>query len=154
VKIEIDQSGKIEHLDTSTIVALSNDKTKALIIKASVKRQLFQQLFSGLTSKNDIIPLVFAIAVFFLIDASHVNSIIVIDEEYTGKNTLMANALTKLLNKKFGERWKGSIRFSRIGKHSPAHRLAWELHRKKWKQSALRHLTEQEILKLFTKPMT
>lgn len=153
MKVEIDQSGKIEHLDTPTIVALSNDDAKALIIKASVKRRLLQQLFSGLTSKNDIIPLVFAVAVFLLIDVSHINTVIIIDEEYTGKDALIAQALTKLLNRKFGNKWRGSIRFSRIGKRSSAHRLAWELHRKKRKQSKLRHLTEQEILKLFTKPM-
>lgn len=149
MKVEVDQSGKIEHLDTPTIVALANDDQKVLIIKPSVKRRLMPQLYRSLIPKHDLFSLLFALVVSFLIDEAHRNATIIIDEEYTGKNRLIAEALTKILFRRFGKKWRGSIRFANIGKHSSAHRLAWELHRKKQKQSPLRHLTERDILKIF-----
>ena len=70
----------------------------------------------------------------------------IIDEEYTGKNNIIEQALAKLLNLRFKDKWNGNIRFKLIGKLSPAHKLAWKWHRLKQK-GGLRRLKEEEILK-------
>ena len=48
------------------------------------------------------------------------DAIMRIDEEYTGKEEVIKEVLEKLLLRKLGSKWVGSIRFGRIGKESEA----------------------------------
>ena len=44
MRIEIDQSNKIEQTNKDTIIGLSNDKTFTVLIKAREKRKLQEEL--------------------------------------------------------------------------------------------------------------
>ena len=145
--IEIDQSGKLEQLDTPTAVAYANHQSGAVWIRASTKRQIVSILRKGLNRRADLWPTVFSCVIFSLVSDLAPDTVIQIDEEYSGKNKLIAGKLEALLIDRFGERWQGSIRFVRIGKHSNAHRLAWQVHRARNKQR-VKVLTEEDILPL------
>lgn len=148
--IEIDQSGKLEQLDTDTIIAFSNAKNGANYLKAGTKRKVIQALRTTLIPKKELYPILFAILVFLLVGPlKEKTSTIILDEEYTGKNDIVKETLEKLLVKQFKEKWQGIIRVSQIGKHSPAHILAWETHRQK-SRLGIRRITEEEIIKFLT----
>jgi len=52
-----------------------------------------------------------------------------IDTEYEGKEGEIKGLLLRFIHRWVPEFPKGAITFQRIGKRSPAHRLAWETHR-------------------------
>lgn len=81
--VEIDQSGKIEQLDTDTVIAYSN----------------------------------------------------------------IRETLEKLIRRYTNSKSHRTINFGRIGKHSPAHKLAWKTHRDKSKR-LIKRIKEEEVLKL------
>lgn len=100
-----------------------------------------------LIPQKEIYPILLAILIFLLTHSLDEKMSLVIDEEYTGKNEIIKETLEKLLLQRFGKKWQGTIRFSRIGKHSPAHKLAWKIHRQKLR-TGIKKITEEEILKL------
>ena len=149
MKVEIDQSGKLEQLDTLTVIGFANGKTDAVVLSVSTKRSLIAHLRKSLIPQKDILPVLFGVVIFMLIESLAKNIVVVIDEEYTGKDQVVRETLEKLLRNKFGTKWTGSIRFQRVGKQSPAHKLVWGLHRQKYKKG-LRKLPAKEILKYFS----
>lgn len=148
MRVEIDQSGKLEHLDTDTVVSYSNGKSEAVRISTVVKRSLTKYLKQSLILPNLIKPTVFAICVFLLIENLPSGTVLEIDEEYTGKDLVITSILEKLLQRRWKNKWRGEIRFRRIGKSSPAHELAWTAHRFPRKYP-LRKLNLKEVLKFF-----
>ncbi|KKT58061.1 MAG: hypothetical protein UX91_C0007G0031 [Candidatus Amesbacteria bacterium GW2011_GWB1_47_19] len=70
-----------------------------------------------------------------------------IDEEYSDKEGVIKEVLGKLLVRKWGRKYEGSIRFGRIGKLSEAHKLCWNIHREKNRQK-VRSIKSEEILRL------
>jgi hypothetical protein len=145
--VEIDQSGKLEQLDTGTAVAFSNGETGTVWLSAGVKRQVVLHLRKTLIPSHDLWAVLFAIVIFLLVSDLGENVILRIDEEYTGKEGVIKEVLEKLLVRKWGKKWEGGIRFGRIGKESEAHKLCWSTHRKKNRQK-VRSLKSKEILKL------
>lgn len=130
MSVEIDQSGKIEQLNTNTVVALANNLSSAIFISTSDKRKLFMRLRKSKIPRNILYPQIFAILIYL---ATHklklLPDVLLIDEEYTGKNKLIKEFLIKLITRT-RPKWNGDIRFKLIGKLSPAHRLAWGIHNK------------------------
>lgn len=145
--VEIDQSGKLEQLDTDTVVAFSNDTSDLVLIKAGTKRKIVQHLRTTLLPHKDLYPILFAIVIFILIKPLNSLVILKIDEEYTGKEAVIKETLEKLLIRRFGIKWQGVINFGRIGKHSNAHSLAWKTHRSR-KKIGVKKISEKEILEL------
>ena len=144
--VEIDQSGKLEQLNTATAVAYSDDRSGAVWIRAPTKRKIASYLRKTLKNKADLWPLVFAFVIFHLVAELAPDIVLRIDEEYTGKDRMITDKLSQLLDRRFPNGWRGSIRFGRIGKNSPAHRLAWQVHRLKNRQR-VRTLSAEEILR-------
>jgi len=64
MKIEIDQSGKIEDTSKNTIIAFSNGKFKSIFISAREKREL-QKFFRRIGKPRIFVYRVFAILIFF-----------------------------------------------------------------------------------------
>ncbi|OGC92369.1 hypothetical protein A3D85_00295 [Candidatus Amesbacteria bacterium RIFCSPHIGHO2_02_FULL_47_9] len=143
--VEVDQSGRLEHLDTDTVIAFANGESGAVLIKVSVKRQIVQSLKRTIIPHDQLMPLLFAVVVSLLVKGLNRQMILEIDEEYTGKNKFIEQALIKML----GARWEGEVRFRLIGKESPAHKLAWEVHRSDLKKRGVRKLKLEEIMKYF-----
>ena len=105
------------------------------------------RLRKSLIPSIDLWPVLFGIIAWILIQDLPKNIVLRIDEEYTGKEGIIKETLEKLLLKRFGVKWKGEIRFGRIGKKSRAHLLAWKIHRGKNRQK-VRSLTVGDILKI------
>ncbi len=149
MKVEIDQSGKLEQLDTLTVIAYANGKSGAIQITAATKRGLIQKIRRILIPRDEIGAVLFAVLIFIMIKDLPGNVTLMIDEEYTGKNRIIQEILLRLLERKF-KSWNGNIEFGNIGKHSPAHLLAWKLHKKR-KGLEIRKISEKEVLGFVTK---
>lgn len=149
MSVEIDQSGKIEQLNTPTTVGASNDIKLAIRITASHKQRLLFRLRGSLIPRSDLYPILFSILIYMLlIKLDKIPSKITIDEEYSGKERLIEGTLRKLINQK-NKKWGGDILFKQIGQESIAHDVAWATHSKvkknKYKSFTAR---DSEILKL------
>lgn len=148
--VEIDQSGKVEDLNTNTVVAYSNGNWGAIRIKTVTKRRIVQFLHRISPYGTDFAAELFAIVVFILVQNLPPNTVFVIDEEYTGKDKQISEKLEKLLIQKYGIKWRGEVRFKRIGKHSRAHYYAWEIHNRNQKLVKLAKLVEEaKILRFY-----
>jgi len=97
MKIEIDQSGKIENTSKNTIIAFSDDISGSIFIKAKDKREI-QKVFRQIGKSKVFIYKLFAILIFLLIK-NHLKRLeeIIIDEEYPGKSALIKNFLLQKL---------------------------------------------------------
>jgi len=148
MKVEIDQSGKLEQLNTNTILSFANGKSGSILITVSIKRQLIQYARKSLFSEKDNLIVLFSILIFLLILDQPNGVNFIIDEEYTGKDKIIERALTRLLQIKFKNKWTGNLIFKQIGKQSPSHKLCWSIHRNKKLQKYVRKITLEEIIKL------
>ena len=149
MSVEIDQSGKIEQLSVNTVVALANDCSSAVFISVSSKRKLFIKLKHSKTKRNVLYPTLFTILIFIALKQLKVfPNILLVDEEYTGKDEIIKSLLTKLILKT-RPKWDGEIRFVRVGKPSPSHKLAWGIYNKNKKLKYVK-IDEIEILKFLS----
>jgi len=125
MKIEIDQSGKIENTNHDTVVAFSNGIFGSIVISAKDKREI-QKVFRK-TGKNSIfIYRLFAILIFILIK-KHIQKIqqITIDIEYPGRSAMIKDFLMREIKKVNPNFHRDNISFGQIGKKSKAHYLAY-----------------------------
>jgi len=124
MKIEIDQSSKIEYTSKDTVVAFSNGKQKALLIRASDKREI-QKVFREAGKPDMFVYKTFAILIYFLIkkDIKDIQEI-VIDKEYPGKEYLIKHLFLQILRGQKKAIDKENIYFKQIGKKSKAHEKA------------------------------
>ena len=97
MKIQIDQSGKIEDTARNTVIAYSNDKQKAILITRKTKRQM-QETFRLCGAIRLFIYFTFAIGIYYLIEDLRGSSIIIIDLEYYGKDKIITRIINKLLD--------------------------------------------------------
>ncbi len=147
MKVEIDQSGKLEQSQTDTIMAYSNGHKGILIVKSTIKQQIIKIMRYSPISQRDASMIWFAVVIFLLVKDLSKNTTLIIDKEYPGREKIIEKTLSKLLQEYYNNRWSGSIRFQKIGKTSPAHIIAWSLHRSKQK-GKIRQLKKEEVLKL------
>lgn len=147
MKVEIDQSGKLEQSQTDTIMAYANSHNDSVIVKSTVKQQVIRLLRYSPISQKDACMIWFAVVIFLLVKDVSKNTTLIIDKEYPGRERIIEKILSKLLQEYYNNRWSGSIRFQKIGKASPAHIVAWSLHRSKQK-GEIRQLKKEEMLTL------
>lgn len=100
--IEVDQSGKMGDLRVNTVLAFSNDLSRAILVPAQVKRALVQKLRDQGKSRTRAAIQLFAAGLFLLL-----NCLWQTDPTFE----------------------KERLIFHRIGKGSPAHKLAIEVYR-------------------------
>lgn len=136
MKIEIDQSGRIEETNRDTILAYSNSKSVSVRITAKTKRRM-QELFRRIGEPRTFIINIFTSAIYLLIEKEIRRiSEIVIDLEYPGYEKV----ITKLLLKMFKEKKiknPPEIYFALIGKNSKSHKIALKTFRKKIKANQI-----------------
>lgn len=120
MRLEIDQSGKIEDTSKHTFLAFSNKEHFVIKISSMEKRKL-QKHFRKIGKSRIFIYLTLATLIIFLLkNAKTQTGQIIIDIEYLGKGHLIKD-LIKTLDKKFKVE---DISFHQVGKKSPAHYLA------------------------------
>lgn len=144
--VEVDQSGRIEDLSTGTAIAVANGKSSAVFVNAGTKRKIIVRLRrQSFIPAKDLPAIIFSVVLFILI-AEYTIDVLKIDEEYTGKNEIIEETLKKLyLNSR--KKRIPAVRFVRIGKQSPAHTLAWKVHRSKGRLPDIKKVSEKNILR-------
>lgn len=130
MRVEIDQSGRVEDLTMGTVVGFSNDRKATVYVSAGVKRDAVRFLKSKILFSLDYAPLFFSVLLFYLIKDENFGSVL-IDEEYTGKDSFITEKLLLFFNTHTAGRRRPEISFGKIGKHSSAHTLAIRVHRAK-----------------------
>ena len=145
MRIEIDQSGKIEQLHFDTILAFSNEEQYCVKLPREIKKELynkFKKLIRQLRYK------LFTICIFYCIKdyiRLHKELEIIICCEYSGKENLIKDLLMTLLNQNNVKINKEVVSFRRIGKESNAHILAIDAFRKNRKPNRI--LKEEDMTK-------
>ena len=120
MRIEVDQSGKIEDTSKHTFLAFSNTQRRVLKISSVEKRKL-QKYFKDKGKSKIFIYITFASLVIILLKNLKLKNIqIIIDVEYTGRGHLIKNL--KSINPTFPT---DDICFHQIGKKSHAHYLTY-----------------------------
>ena len=123
MKIEIDQSGKIEFTSVGTIVG--DSQGNFVFIKAKTKR-LIQSLFRNAKKPRKFIIETFVFLVAKLIQVSFSKkNIYILDIEYPGKQKEITKSLISICHKLQTQINLSQIRFSHIGKRSKAHSTAY-----------------------------
>ena len=129
MKIEIDQSGKIENTNIRTIVAFSNAKNRTVIVSSREKLKI-QKYFRQIGKRKVFIYRTFATLIYFLTKNEKNIQQMIIDLEYPGQEHLIKNYLLKLFNRKNHRFDRNDITFDVVGKKSRAHQAAIVAYRK------------------------
>ncbi len=127
MRIEVDQSGKMENTSTHTVLAFSNSENGAVLIPAVEKRKCQQALRGKRGKQHTWVYQVFA-AVLFLLIGEVLNQVetLVIDVEYPGREGDIKGKLLEL-TRKSGH--NPQMLFRQVGKRSPAHKKAITVYR-------------------------
>jgi len=147
MRVEIDQSGKIENTNRATVIAFANEISYAILIPAKVKRQL-QEVFRRQGKPRLFVYKTFAAGLFLLING-HLAKIkdIVIDTEYTGHEKQIKDILLELIRR--DRLPEPNIYFQRIGGKPKVHYVAHDVFSKK--KNADKVIGFEEIVVLVTK---
>ena len=124
MRIEVDQSWKFEQTDIDTVVAFRNDEQYSVLLKKKMKVEI---LIDYRNKYKDIHYRLFAVLIFYCIrNYLHKIQLIVIDIEYERRDADIKKHLLSFIWKDYSNFDKNLITFSRIGKDSRAHRLAYQ----------------------------
>ena len=144
---EVDQSGRIEEV-RPTVLAVSNDQHRSILIPAAVKREVFGRLRRrGESSKRATVRIFAAALYLLLMPVIDPDSWIVVDLEYPGYETLIKSMLLRWLRRIRPGTRTDQIRFRRIGKASPAHQIAMDTYQGKLDPDKV--VTVRQLMTLF-----
>lgn len=127
MRVEVDQSGRIEYTKEDTVLAFSDSIHFSILIPATAKRRCVRELRDRSLSGPTLYTQLFATALFLLLK-NHIKKIsqVVIDVEYKGKEVQIKEHLLHLFRRYNLPVDTDKIDFDWIGKKSPAHILALE----------------------------
>lgn len=125
MKIEVDQSIKIEQTNKDTIIAVAGRGLECTVCIPGVVKRKLQEEFRQQGKPRLFVFRTFIAGVVLLLHTANIKegAIVTIDEEYSGKELL----LTRI----FYEMWRSvshkyiTIHFARVGKSSMAHNVAY-----------------------------
>lgn len=144
IKIEVDQSGKIEQTNINTVIALTNNKNFSIIFKKGDKR-ILEKAFKKMGKGKGYPYIVFAALLAILLKLSGITNKATVDREYMGhENTIRERTLHFL--RSLGVKNDIVIEFGHVGKLSKAHNLAAKVGSKKLKPNKIVSL--KEVLEL------
>lgn len=147
MKIEIDQSGKVEYTSNPTVLAFSNSKSGVLIIKTEEKR-IVQRFFRKMGEPRLFAYLCFAAGIFILIkDKLNNRDSIVIDREYPGYEKLIVNKVKEFIKENTNLK-EIHVTVDQIGKKSKAHILAYSFSRKKRYDLSVKRILAKDIIRI------
>lgn len=126
MRIEIDQSGKIEQTDMDTVIAFSNSHQYSILLPKELKRKLINRY----RQEKQIFLKLFVICVYYTLrDYLHQVGLIIIDNEYEGKQNYIKSLLLDFIRKDYKDFDKNLIRIGHITKKSKAHAAAANVQR-------------------------
>ena len=128
MRIEIDQSGKIENTHKPTVVAYSNKISKSILI-TSRDKQSIQKYYRTIGQPKIFVYKLFAVLIYVLIEdrLTKIDQII-IDKECLGYEKLIRSFILEIAEKKKRKTNKDIFKFHLIGKKSKAHKLALKVY--------------------------
>ena len=142
MRIEIDQSGKIEQLNKDSVIAFSNKTQYSILIPKEVKQEVFR-LHKG--KIKELRYRLFCIGIYYCFrDYIKEKELITICCEYIGKENLIKSFLLDYLRKSYPMMDSKVIRFGKIGKSSNAHAVAIDVFRGNRKPNKILSLIEVE----------
>jgi hypothetical protein len=131
MKIEIDQSGKIENTNKLTVISYSNKINKSILITSKDKKSI-QSVFRKIGQPKLFVYKLFAVAIFILIkDKIKQIDQIIIDKEYVGYENLIKDFICQIAQKDKTKIDRKNIHFKSIGRKSKAHEISINSFRKK-----------------------
>ncbi len=122
MKIEIDQSGKIEQTELDTVIALSNKIKYTLILRRRSKRTL-QSFFRQKGQPRVFIYRTFAALIAIVLSKVKSDTKIIIDSEYLSHKGILKEQIKHYMKSITGKT-VGNFDFGFVGKNSNAHKLA------------------------------
>jgi len=121
MRIEIDQSGKVEDTSRKTVVALTNSKKFTVLINTKEKRKL-QEKFRLIGQPKIFVYYVFATLLYLVIKYSeNLKNKICVDIEYTGQTKIIEKILFDLAQETLLIDWVN------VGKQSRSHDLGYKV---------------------------
>ena len=143
MRIEIDQSGKIEDLRQDTVVGFSNKTQFSVFLSKELKRKLKKEFRKKV---KQLYLKLFAICIFYSIKGYiSKDTLIVIDREYEGKDSYIKGHLIKFIREEIKNFDKRLIRFGLVGKKSKAHNVVYRVKRNIDNPNKI--LSEKEVVK-------
>lgn len=153
MKIEIDQSGKVEQTANKTVIA---DSLKNSIVISSRNKKLLLELYRKAERPRMFVYELFSLLTALLIHSSFSKeNIYIIDIEYFSQDNLLRQLIIQFLLKMKIICSKEQIIFRRIGKLSEAHTNAYRIHTGKKKVKAvnisviLKYILQQKWIELW-----
>ena len=124
MRIEINQSNKIEQTNKDTIIGLSNERAFTVLIKRKIKRKL-QEEFRKQGKPRLFIYRTFIAGVVLLFKYAQLKNLsrVVIDEEYYGKDKMLKSMFLEMWSRFFKD--IPEISFEKIGKKSKVHNVCY-----------------------------
>ena len=144
MRIEIDQSGKVEDTSKDTILCISNDVHHTVFVSKQSKRSL-QRVFRQNGMIRNYVLFTFTALLALLLKQSKPMHHVIIDEEYKGKDKIILCILHEMLDLDTIP----PISFGRIGKLSPAHVRAKAVATKVKKPSRI--ISSESLLRVIKK---
>lgn len=122
MRVEVDQSGKVEDTRVDTIFAFSNQINGSILITAEVKRKCVGFVRDDKHRTKTLYLRIFCAGLFFLLKDRLTNlNQIVIDIEYLGREHDIKALLLRLIWRLEPGFDPDKIQFTAVGKDSPAH---------------------------------
>ncbi len=147
MKIEIDQSGKLENTNISTVIGFSNGKTKTIII-SSIDKIKLQKYFRKIGKRQIFVYFSFAAMIYLLLKSERNIDEICIDIEYPGQTHLIKSFLLQLFLRTKRNVDKNNFHFYCIGHKSNAHIVSISAFNSK--RADIR-ITSKDIISLYEK---
>ena len=128
MKIEIDQSIKIENTSKTTYIAFSNAINHVVSLSAREKKKI-QTYFRKIGKRKLFVTITFSTLVFLLIRNHLENGMtIIVDKEYPGYEKYIEQKLKDFIDQNTRKE-NCRMRFSEIGRKSGAHIVAYDAFR-------------------------
>jgi len=146
MQVEVDQSVRIKD-SQDTVMAFSNDERRAIILPAKVKRSVELYLRNRYRKPRNVELRIFTAGLFLLLKQHLTTQLeITIDKEFPGaeNEASIKGMLLNYIRKTFPNFHGDQIGFASIGKKSPAHKLAYAVHR--GKEQANYTATDEDLL--------
>jgi hypothetical protein len=122
MRVEVDQSGKVEDTRVDTVLAFSDGTSGSILIPAKVKRKCVEFVRDDKHKTKTLYLRIFCAGLFLLLK-NHLPNLdqIVIDVEYLGREHDIKALLLRLIWEMDPKFDPDKIQFSLVGKDSPAH---------------------------------
>ena len=143
MRIEVDQSGKIEQLNKDTYIALSNHLQYCIKLPKKIKQEI---IYENKTKIKQIIQKLFSICLFYCLkDYLDKAELIILDIEYPGWEPFIKRELVNIIKNDYHSFDRDIIIFDLITKNSKAHKVALKSFREEEKPNKI--LSKEDIEK-------